>query len=162
VHALRTYPFLDGDRAAALGASYGGFMVNWIAGNWKEPWKCLVSHDGVFDARSMGYTTEEQWFSEWENGANVYRDPAKYDVFNPALHAKDWSVPMLIIHGDLDYRIPVEQGIGAFTALQAMGVDSRLLRFADENHWVLKPRNSMQWHNTVFGWLEKHIGKGGR
>jgi len=83
-------------------------------------------------------------------------------VFNPALHAKDWSVPMLIIHGDLDYRIPVEQGIGAFTALQAMGVDSRLLRFADENHWVLKPRNSMQWHNTVFGWLEKHIGKGGR
>jgi len=160
--ALEKYPFLDRDRAAALGASYGGFMVNWIAGNWKEPWKCLVSHDGVFDGRGMGYTTEEQWFSEWENGANVYTDPAKYDTFNPALHAKDWSVPMLIIHSDLDHRIPVEQGIGAFTALQAKGVDSRFLRFPDENHWVLKPRNSMQWHHTVFDWLEQHIGTGGR
>ncbi|HEX2617036.1 MAG TPA: S9 family peptidase, partial [Flavobacteriales bacterium] len=82
-YALKTFPFLDGDRAAALGASYGGFMVNWIAGNWKAPWKCLVSHDGVFDARNMGYTTEEQWFTEWENGANVYTSPATYDTFNP-------------------------------------------------------------------------------
>ncbi|MFT3885506.1 MAG: S9 family peptidase [Flavobacteriales bacterium] len=159
-YALRTYPFLDGGRAAALGASYGGFMVNWIAGNWKAPWKCLVSHDGMFDARSMGYTTEEQWFSEWENGANVYTDPAKYDTFNPALHAKDWSVPMLIIHSDQDHRIPVEQGIGAFTALQARGVPSEFLRFPDENHWVLKPQNAMQWHNTVFQWLDRYIGAG--
>lgn len=156
--ALRTYPFLDGDRAAALGASYGGFMVNWIAGKWKEPWKCLVSHDGVFDQRSMGYTTEEQWFTDWEQGASAFTDPAAYDTFNPALHAKDWSVPMLIIHSDLDHRIPVEQGIGAFTALQHKGVPSKFLRFPDENHWVLKPRNSMQWHSTVFGWLKEHIG----
>ncbi|MBP6390034.1 MAG: S9 family peptidase, partial [Flavobacteriales bacterium] len=111
-HALKTYPFLDGDRAAALGASYGGFMVNWIAGNWKAPWKCLVSHDGVFDARSMGFTTEEMWFEEWEQGGSVFTDPAKYDAFNPMLQAKDWSVPMLVIHSDLDYRIGVEQGIG--------------------------------------------------
>ena len=159
-YALKTYPFLDGDRAAALGASYGGFMVNWIAGNWKEPWKCLVSHDGVFDSRSMGYTTEEQWFSEWENGANVYDDPAKYDTFNPALHVNKWSVPMLVIHSDKDHRIPVEQGIGVFTALQAKGIDSRFLRFPDENHWVLKPQNSLRWHRTVFDWLDAHIGAG--
>lgn len=159
-YVLKTYPFLDGDRAAALGASYGGFMVNWIAGVWKAPWKCLVSHDGVFDARGMGYTTEEQWFSTWENGADVLTDPAAYDTFNPALHAKDWSVPTLIIHSDLDHRIPVEQGIGAFTALQARHVPSLFLRFPDENHWVLKPRNSMQWHDTVFGWLDRYIGKG--
>ena len=153
---------LDADRAAALGASYGGFMVNWIAGKWKEPWKCLVSHDGVFDARGMGYTTEEMWFDEWEQGGSPFTQPALYDTFNPALHAKEWSVPMLIIHSDLDYRIPVEQGIGAFTALQAKGVESKFLRFPDENHWVLKPRNSMQWHDTVFGWLKAHIGEGGR
>ncbi|HRH38602.1 MAG TPA: S9 family peptidase, partial [Flavobacteriales bacterium] len=108
--ALGKYPFLDGDHAAALGASYGGFMVNWIASQWKQPWKCLVSHDGVFDARSMGYTTEEMWFEEWEQGASPYTEPAKYDTFNPALHAQDWSVLMLIVHSDLDYRIPVEQG----------------------------------------------------
>jgi len=159
-HALKTYPFLDGDRAAALGASYGGFMVNWIASQWKAPWKCLVSHDGVFDQRSMGYTTEEQWFTEWEQGASVYADPAKYDQFNPALHVNDWSVPMLVIHSDKDYRIPVEQGIGVFTALQAKGIGSQFLRFPDENHWVLRPQNSMMWHKTVFDWLDSHIGAG--
>lgn len=159
-HALKAYPFLDERRAAALGASYGGFMVNWIAGKWKEPWKCLVSHDGVFDQRSMGYTTEELWFTEWEQGGDVYTEPAKYDEFNPALHAKDWSVPMLIIHSDLDHRIPIEQGIGAFTALQARGVESKFLRFPDENHWVLKPRNSMQWYDTVLGWMDAHLGTG--
>lgn len=159
-HVLKTYPFLDGDRAAALGASYGGFMVNWIASQWKAPWKCLVSHDGVFDQRSMGYTTEEQWFTDRENGASAFNDPAVYDNFNPALFNTDWSVPMLIIHSDLDHRIPVEQGIAAFTALQKNGVPSQFLRFPDENHWVLKPQNSMQWHNTVFGWLGRWIGRG--
>jgi len=108
----------------------------------------------------MGYTTEELWFTEWENGGSVLTEPAKYDVFNPALHAKDWSVPMLVIHSDLDYRIPVEQGIGAFTALQARNVPSQFLRFPDENHWVLRPRNSLQWHTTVFNWLDSWIGRG--
>lgn len=161
-HALKTYPFLDGERAAALGASYGGYMVNWIAGRWKEPWKALVSHCGVFDSRSMGYSTEELWFSDWENGGSSFKHPEKADMFNPALFAKDWSVPMLVIHGDLDFRIPITQGISAFTALQEKGVPSQFLRFPDENHWVLKPRNSMQWHNTVFGWLEQYIGGGGK
>ncbi|HQV51954.1 MAG TPA: S9 family peptidase [Flavobacteriales bacterium] len=156
-HALKTYSFLDGDRAGALGASYGGFMVNWIAGNWKAPWKCLVTHNGVFDTRSMAYTTEEFWFSQWESGgADVYENPAKYDEFNPALHVKVWSVPMLVIHSDKDYRIPLAQGIGVFSALQAKNVESEFLRFPDENHWVLKPQNSMQWHKTVFDWLDAH------
>ena len=157
-YALGKYPFLDGDRAAALGASYGGFMVNWIASQWKQPWKCLVSHDGVFDARSMGYSTEEMWFDEWDQGGSPFTEPALFDKFNPALFSKDWSVPMLIVHSDLDYRIPVEQGIGAFTALQAKGVPSEFLRFPNENHWVLKPQNSMQWHSTVFDWLDTYIG----
>jgi dipeptidyl aminopeptidase/acylaminoacyl peptidase len=158
-HVLRTYPFLDGDRAAALGASYGGFMVNWIAGNWKEPWKALVSHCGVFDSRSMGYSTEELWFPEWENGASVFKDPAVYDTFNPMLHAHKWSVPMLVIHNDNDLRVPMDQGIGAFTALQYNKVPSRMLRFPDESHWVLKPRNSKRWHDEVFGWLQQWIGR---
>lgn len=161
-YALDKYKFLDGDRAAALGASYGGFMVNWIASQWQAPWKCLVSHDGVFDARSMGYTTEEMWFEEWEQGGSVYNAPAKYDTFNPALHVDNWIVPMLVIHSDKDYRIPVEQGIGVFTALQAKGIESQFLRFPDENHWVLKPQNSMMWHKTVFDWLDGHIGAGAK
>ncbi|MDX9750396.1 MAG: S9 family peptidase [Flavobacteriales bacterium] len=159
-HALRTYPFLDGDRAAALGASYGGYMVNWIAGVWPQPWKALVSHCGVFDTRSMGYSTEELWFSDWENGASVFKDPAVHDTFNPLLHAHEWRVPMLVVHNDNDLRVPMDQGIGAFTALQANNVPSKMLRFPDENHWVLKPRNSKRWHDEVFGWLDRWIGEG--
>jgi acylaminoacyl-peptidase len=161
-YALKTYSFLDGDRAAALGASYGGYMIDWIAGNWKEPWKCLVTHDGVFDTRAMGYSTEELWFDNWENGGDVFTDPAKYDTFNPMMHAKNWSVPMLVVHSDKDYRIPLSQGIGTFTALQAKGIPSEFLRFPDENHWVLKPQNARLWHDTVFGWLAKYIGGGAR
>ncbi len=158
-HALKAYPFLDGDRAAALGASYGGYMVNWLAGRWKEPWKCLVSHCGVFDARSMGYSTEELWFTEWENGGSAFTHPEKYAMFDPALYAKDWSVPMLVIHGERDFRIPITQGISTFTALQERNVPSKFLMFPDENHWVLKPQNSMLWHKTVFDWLDAHLGQ---
>lgn len=156
-YALAHYTFLDGDRACALGASYGGFMINWIAGNWPQPWKCLVSHDGVFDARGMGYNTDEMWFEHWEQGADPYDDPAAYDTFNPALHVKDWKDPMLVIHSDQDFRIPMAQGIGAFTALQAKGIESEFLRFPDESHWVSKPQNSLMWHRTVFDWLDKHL-----
>ncbi|TWB39716.1 S9 family peptidase [Nitrospirillum pindoramense] len=151
--ALAKYPFLNGDRACALGASYGGFMINWIAGNWNGPWKCLVNHDGVFDNRMMGYSTEELWFSEWENGGKVWENPAGYERFNPANHVDQWTKPQLIIHGGRDFRIPFEQGLGAFTALQRKGVPSKLVYFADENHWVLKPQNSVQWHQEVLGWL---------
>ena len=156
--AQQKYAFLDGDRACALGASYGGFMVNWIAGVWNEPWKCLVSHDGVFDQRAMGYATEELWFTEWEQGGTPYDVPRNYEKFNPVNHVAKWRVPMLVIHGQQDFRIPVEQGIAVFTALQRRGIDSQFLYFPDENHWVLKPQNSVQWHDTVNAWLKKHIG----
>jgi dipeptidyl aminopeptidase/acylaminoacyl peptidase len=156
--ALSQYDFLNGDKACALGASYGGFMAYWIAGNWQQPWKCIVAHDGVFDNRMMGYETEELWFSEWENGGTPWTNPQGYEKFNPILHVKDWRVPMLIIHNELDYRIPVDQGIAAFTALQRRGIESKYLYFPDENHWVLKPQNSVLWHDTVNAWLKQHIG----
>ncbi|WP_374012112.1 prolyl oligopeptidase family serine peptidase [Pseudoxanthomonas koreensis] len=158
------YPFLDGERACALGASYGGYMVNWIAGNWfdadgNSPWKCLVNHDGVFDTRSMGYVTEELWFTEWENGGTPYQVPENYEKFNPANHVARWKVPMLVVQGEKDYRVPVDQGLSTFTALQRRGIDSQLLYFPDENHWVLKPANSVLWHDTVNAWLKKHTGQ---
>ncbi|MFA7320671.1 MAG: S9 family peptidase [Dokdonella sp.] len=157
--ALKKYPFLDGNRACALGASYGGYMVNWIAGNWNDPWKCLITHDGVFDTRAMGYETEELWFSEWENGGTVYDNPEAYEKFNPLNHVKDWKVPMLIIQGDKDFRIPTSQGLAAFNAAQRRGIPSELLVFKDENHWVLKPHNSVQWHDTVNAWLKRWTSK---
>ncbi len=157
--AQKQYPFLNGDKACALGASYGGFMVNWIAGNWNGPWKCLVNHDGVFDQRMMGYATEELWFTEWEQGGTPFEKPQNYERFNPVNHVADWKKPILIIHGQLDFRIPVEQGLGAFTAAQRQGIESKFLYFPDENHWVLKPQNSVQWHDTVNGWLKQHIGQ---
>ena len=154
--AQKKYKFLDADRACALGASYGGYMAYWIAGNWNEPWKCLVAHDGVFDSRMMSYATEELWFDEWEHGGKpYYEDPAAYEKYNPVNYVKDWRVPMLVVHSDLDYRIPVEQGIAAFTPAQRRGIPSEFLRFPDENHWILKPQNSVLWHDTVNAWLKK-------
>jgi len=155
-YALKSYSFLDGDRACALGGSYGGYMVNWIAGNWSQPWKCLVNHDGVFDSRSRAYSTEELWFSEWENGGEAWIATANIERFNPANHVQDWRVPTLVIQGGRDYRIPLEQGLSTFTALQRRGIESKLLYFPDENHWVLKPQNSVQWHDEVLGWLDAH------
>jgi dipeptidyl aminopeptidase/acylaminoacyl peptidase len=153
--ALAKFPFLDADRACALGASYGGYMVNWIAGNWPEPWKCLVSHDGIYDSRSMYYTTEEIWFDETEHGGPQYERPEAYEKFNPVNHVAKWKVPMMVVHGGLDFRIPAEQGIGAFTALQRRGIPSQFLYFPDENHWVLKPQNSLKWHEAVDAWLKR-------
>ncbi len=159
--AQQKYAFLDGANACALGASYGGYMVNWIAGNWHTPasgaWKCLVNHDGVFDTRMMGFVTEELWFTEWENGGSPWDKGADYEKFNPSRHVDKWRVPMLVVHGQQDFRIPVSQGLGAFTALQRRGIESKFLYFPDENHWVLKPHNSVQWHDTVNGWLKQHL-----
>ena len=157
--ALEKYTFLDGDRACALGASYGGYMVYWMAGNWSQPWKCFVDHDGVFDNRMMGYSTEELWFSEWENKGTPWEHPENYEKFNPVDHVKDWRVPMLVVHSANDFRIPLEQGLAAFTALQRRGIPSEFLTFPDENHWVLKPANSIQWHDTVNAWLAKWTAK---
>ncbi|WP_333681288.1 S9 family peptidase [Dyella sp.] len=153
--ALGKYHFLDGDRACALGASYGGYMTYWIAGVWNKPWKCLVDHDGVFDVRMMYYATEELWFEERENGGAQFDVPQNYEKFNPINHVKDWRVPTLVVHSGNDFRIPITQGLGAFTALQRQGIPSEFLTFPDENHWVLKPQNSVQWHETVNAWLKK-------
>ena len=157
--AIARYNWLDGNRACALGASYGGFMMNWIEGNWPDRFRCIVNHDGVFDQRMMYYSTEELWFAEWENGGTQYEHPDNYEKFNPVDFVSKWQTPMLIIHGEQDFRIPYSQGIGAFTALQRRNVESKLLVFPDENHWVLKPANSVLWYHTVMGWLDEHLKK---
>ena len=159
--ALQKYPFLDGDRACALGGSYGGFMINWIAGTWNEPWKCLVNHDGILDNRSMGFSTEELWFSEWENGGTPWDNPQGYERFNPVHHVAKWTRPMLVVQGGRDYRVPTEQALATFTALQRRGIPSQFLYFDNENHWVLKPQNVVQWHDAVLGWLDRWTGKEG-
>ena len=155
--ALEQYSFLDGDRVCALGASYGGYMINWIAGQWPDRFRCLVNHDGIFDNRSMYYATEELWFVEWEHGGPYFINPEGHERHNPANYVDQWQTPMLVIHGELDYRVPVTQGIMTFTALQRRGIESRFLYFPDENHWVLKPHNSMHWHEQVNAWLHKYL-----
>ena len=151
------YQFINGDKVCALGASYGGFMVNWIAGNWPQRFDCLVNHDGTFDQRMMYYATEELWFPEWEFGGPYYARPDDYEKYNPVNYVSQWQTPMLVIHGELDYRIPVTQGIAAFTALQRRGIPSKFLYFSDENHWVRKPHNSLQWHDEVNQWLHHYL-----
>ncbi|HEX2803610.1 MAG TPA: S9 family peptidase [Sphingomicrobium sp.] len=162
-HATANDPQLQADNACALGASYGGYMMNWIEGNWPDRFKCLVQHDGVFDARAMAYETEELWFDEWEHGGVPYHEaPAEYEKWNPVNYVKQWKTPQLVITGEKDFRIPYTQGIAAFTALQRRNIPSRLLVFPDENHWVLKPKNSIQWYGEVFAWLERWLGPGAK
>jgi len=156
--ALKQYPWLDGDHACALGGSYGGYMMNWIAGQWPDGFKCLVSHDGIFDNRTMYYSTEELWFPEWENGGPEYQNPAAYAKHNPVDYVTRWKTPTLVIHGQQDYRVPDSQGLAVFTALQRRGVPSELLYFPSENHWVLKPADSIQWYDTVLAWLHRWTG----
>ncbi len=155
--ALQRYPWLDGDRACALGASYGGYMVAWIASQWADGFRCLVNHDGTFDQRMMYYGTEEIWFPEWEHGGPYWENADHFERQNPVRFVDRWKTPMLVIHGGLDYRIPDNQGIGAFNALQRRGIPSRFVHFPDENHWVLKPGNSIFWHETVLGWLDQWL-----
>ncbi len=149
---------IDGDNACAMGASYGGYMMNWIEGRWPGKFKCLVQHDGVFDARAMAYETEELWFDTWEHGGKTYfEDPAAYEKWNPVNYVDQWKTPMLVVTSENDFRIPYTQGLAAFTALQMKHVPAKLLVFPDENHWVLKGKNSLQWHATVFDWLGRWL-----
>jgi dipeptidyl aminopeptidase/acylaminoacyl peptidase len=157
--ALQKYPFLDGDRVGALGASYGGYMINWIAGAWPDRFKALVCHDGNIDERMAYFDTEELWFPEWEHGGTPWANPAGYAKHNPVDLVKNWKTPTLVIHGQKDFRVVYTQGISTFTALQRKGVPSKLLIYPDENHWVLKPANSIQWHETVLGWLDEWVKK---
>ena len=155
-HALARYPFLDGARMAALGASYGGYMINWVAGH-TDRFKALVCHDGNLDERMAYYDTEELWFPEWEHGGTPWDNPEGYEKHNPIDYVDRWKTPMLVIHGVKDYRVVYTQGLSTFTALQRRGIPSKLLIFPDENHWVLKPANSIQWHETVLAWLAQWL-----
>ena len=152
-------PQLDADRACAAGGSYGGYMMNWIEGQWPDRFRCIVQHDGVFDARAMAYETEELWFDEWEHGGHAYHEaPGEFEKWNPVNYVTRWRTPQLVITSENDFRIPYTQGLAAFTALQRRNIPSRLLVFPDENHWVLKPKNSVQWYDEVFGWMGRYIG----
>jgi dipeptidyl aminopeptidase/acylaminoacyl peptidase len=151
-HVIASYDYVDGDRVCALGASYGGYMINWIAGR-TDRFRCLVNHDGEFDLRAGYYTTEELWFPEWEQGGPPWAPGTTYERWSPANQVTKWKTPMLVIHGARDYRLPDTEGIATFNALQRRGIPSKLVHFPDENHWVLKPANSIFWHETVLGWL---------
>lgn len=155
--ALDRYAWMDGDRVGALGASFGGYMINWIAGNWSDRFKCLVNHDGNLDERIAYFDTEELWFPEWDHEGTPWTNPEGYEKHNPINFVKNWKTPMLVIHGEYDYRVVVTQGISTFNALQRLGIPSKFLYFPDENHWVLKPHNSILWHDTVIGWLDQSL-----
>ena len=152
---------IDGNRACAMGASYGGYMMNWIEGNWPDRFKCLVQHDGLFDMRSFYYATEELWFPRWDFGGSYAENSELYERWNPVNYVDNWQTPMLVVTGEKDYRVPSTQGFGAFTALQERDIPAKLLVFPDENHWVLKPANSLQWHDTVFAWLDRWLSDEG-
>jgi dipeptidyl aminopeptidase/acylaminoacyl peptidase len=156
--ALAKYSWLDGKRMAALGASYGGYMINWINGH-TDRFKALVCHDGLFDLRFAYYDTEEVWFPEWEHHGTPYDKPEEYAKFSPVEFVKNWKTPELVIHGGLDYRIPESHGMAAFTALQRRNIPSRFIELPDENHWVLKPQNSKLWHDEVMAWLDRFLKK---
>ncbi|MCU0241687.1 MAG: S9 family peptidase [Vicinamibacteria bacterium] len=153
--ALARYGWIDGARVSALGASYGGYMINWIAGNWPDRFRCLVVHDGNLDERMAYFDTEELWFPERDHQGTPWDNPAGYARQNPIDFVARWKTPTLVIHGARDYRVVDTQGLSTFTALQRRGIPSRLLYFPDENHWVLKPANSILWHETVIEWLAR-------
>jgi dipeptidyl aminopeptidase/acylaminoacyl peptidase len=151
---LKAQPYVDATRMAAAGASYGGYMMNWINGH-TDQFRCIVNHDGVFNFWSMYGTTEEVWFDEWEHGI-PWENP-DFEKFSPHRFAANFKTPTLIIHNELDFRVPVGEGQQLFTLLQRRGVPSKFLSFPDEGHWVLKPKNSELWHQTVFGWLAQYL-----
>ncbi|MBN2408132.1 MAG: S9 family peptidase [Candidatus Aminicenantes bacterium] len=155
--SLARYPWMDGTRVGALGASFGGYMINWIAGNWPDRFKCLIVHDGNIDERAAYFETEELWFPEWDHMGTPWDNPQGYEKHNPVNFIKNWKTPTLVIHGAQDFRVVETQGLGTFNVLQRRGVPSKLLYFPDENHWVLKPANSILWHETVIGWLDEWV-----
>jgi len=157
---IRRSAFIDKDRIGAAGASYGGYMINWIDGHNNDPrfqFKVLVSHDGVYNLTSMFGATEELWFPIWEFKGTPWTNPTMYERWSPSNYVKNFKTPILIIHGELDYRVPIGEGLQLFTAVQRMGVPSKLLIFPDEGHWVLKPQNSQLWYHTVLDWLDKYL-----
>ncbi|HEY1657169.1 MAG TPA: S9 family peptidase [Candidatus Sulfotelmatobacter sp.] len=157
-YAEQHYGFIDKDRECALGGSYGGYMINWIEGH-TDRFKCLVSHDGMFNAESAWGDTEELWFNDWEFKGTPYDNRELYRKWSPHENAKNFKTPMLVIHGQKDYRLDVSQGFDLFTTLQMENIPSEMLYFPDEGHWVLKPQNSQLWYKTVNTWVDRWIGK---
>ena len=149
-------PYVDSTRMGAAGASYGGYMILWMAGHTNR-FKVLVDHDGVFNPVSMAGSTEELWFTDWEFGGPVYANRALYEQWSPLNHVSNWKTPILVVHGQLDYRVDLSEGYQAFTAAKRMGLDAKFLYFPDEGHWVLRPRNRRLWWGTVLDWLEVHL-----
>jgi len=156
--ALAKYPFVDKGRMAALGGSYGGYMVNWIQGN-TDRFKALVCHDGNLDEAMAYYQTEELWFPEWEHGKTPWENPEGYQRQSPITLVKNWKTPELVIHGAKDFRVVDSQGMSTFTALQRKGVPSRFVHFPDENHWVLKPGHTKRWYQEVFAWIDRYTAQ---
>jgi dipeptidyl aminopeptidase/acylaminoacyl peptidase len=157
--ALKANPWMDSTRMAAAGGSYGGYMVNWIAGHTHR-FKALVSHAGPFNLENMYAATEELWFPEWEYGGPFWNPTAmatQYRKFSPHLFAQNFKTPTLVIHGELDYRVPYTEGLSMFTSLRRQGVDARIVVYPDEGHWILKPQNSQLWYKEVHGWLGKYL-----
>jgi dipeptidyl aminopeptidase/acylaminoacyl peptidase len=157
-YAEKTYPFIDKDRECALGASYGGYMINWILGHTNR-FKCLVSHDGMFNTQSAYGSTEELWFAEWEFKGTPWTNREGYRKWSPHLSAPDFKTPTLVVHGQLDYRLDVSEGFQLFTTLQRLNIPSKMLYFPDEGHWVLKPQNSRLWYETVGSWVDQWVKK---
>ncbi|HSE38441.1 MAG TPA: S9 family peptidase, partial [Blastocatellia bacterium] len=157
---IAAMPYIDRDRIGAAGGSYGGYMVNWIEGHNNDPrvkFSALVSHAGVYNLTSMYGATEELWFPEWEFKGMPWTNPEMYARWSPHMFVKEFKTPLLVIHGELDYRVPIGEGLQLFTALQRQGVESKLLIYPDEGHWVLKPQNSELWYNTVLEWFDNHL-----
>ncbi|MBN2137835.1 MAG: S9 family peptidase [Sedimentisphaerales bacterium] len=155
--ALKRCEWMNAKEVAALGASFGGYMINWIAGNWPDRFKCMVNHDGNIDERMAYFDTEELWFPEWDHFGTPWTNSQAYEEQNPVNFLKKWKTPMLVIHGGLDFRVAETQGLGTFNALQRLGIPAKLLYFPDESHWVLKPNNSILWHETVIDWLDQWL-----
>jgi dipeptidyl aminopeptidase/acylaminoacyl peptidase len=157
-YAEQHYPFIDKDRECALGASYGGYMTNWVLGHTNR-FKCIVTHDGMFNSESAWGTTEELWFNEWEFKGTPYTNREMYRKWSPHLAAANFKTPTLVVHGQRDYRLDVSEGFQLFTTLQRLGVPSKMLYFPDEGHWVLKPQNSRLWYQTVNDWVDQWTKK---
>ncbi|MEM8710510.1 MAG: prolyl oligopeptidase family serine peptidase, partial [Planctomycetota bacterium] len=154
--------YIDKDRTGAIGASFGGYTVYWLMGNHEDRFKAMIAHCGVFNLESMYGSTEELFFVNHDLGGPYWSSPElqrDYDRFSPHRYVGNWETPLLVVHGQKDFRVPVTQGMEAFTAAQVQGVPSRFLYFPEEGHWVLSPQNGVLWHRVFFEWLGRHCGK---
>jgi dipeptidyl aminopeptidase/acylaminoacyl peptidase len=153
---LAALPYVEGSRIGAAGASYGGYMVNWIAGH-TDRFACLVSMAGAFNLVSKYGVTEELWFPEWDLGGTPYDNPDGYDKWSPHRYAGNFRTPCMVVHGEHDYRVPAGEGLQMFTALQRQGIESKLVYFPDEGHWILKPRNNRFYYEQFIGWMDSYL-----